>query len=71
MENTRITGGFLNRVLGFDKDGKNRDLEKACYVRMEIRQDANGNHDYNGEVVVRLLIIGTMERDEGFDRNEI
>ncbi|MDO4453117.1 MAG: HlyD family efflux transporter periplasmic adaptor subunit [Eubacteriales bacterium] len=70
-ENTRITGGFLNRVMGFDKDGKNRDMAKACYVRLEIRQDKNGNTDYNGETVVRLTLNGTAQKTEGFNKNDI
>ena len=70
-ENTRVTGGFLNRVMGFDKDGKNRDMAKARYVRLEIRQDKNGNADYNGEAIVKLTLNGTIQKTQGFNKNDI
>ena len=71
VENAQITGGFLNRVMGFDKEGKNRDIQKSCYVQLEIRKDTEGLNDYNGETVTRLVLDGTAAADSGFNGTDI
>lgn len=70
-ENAQITGGFFNRVMGFDKNGQNRDLQKSCYVQLEIRQNQEGEHDYNGKTVVKIILDGTAEAESGFVGTDI
>lgn len=71
VEDAQITGGFLNRVMGFDKDGNNRDPQKSCYVRLEIRENSEGISDYNGKAVIRVLLDGTAAADSGFVGTDI
>lgn len=68
-ENAKITGGFLNRVMGFDKQGLKRDMEKSCYVRLEIRENEDGS--YTDKVITSLLLDGTVPGEVGFVSTDI
>lgn len=68
-ENAKVTGGFLNRVMGFDKNGKNRDMEKSCYAQLEIRENKNGT--YSGKTIIKVLLDGTTSAEVGFDSSDV